>query len=57
MLKLCIESADLPDCHKTLGTLLTLTRSPQAPAHLRRYLELAPAAPDAAAIKEALDRP
>lgn len=54
LLSLCIQLADLPECHRALGSMLTLTRSPEARAHLLRYLELAPQAPDAAAIRAAL---
>jgi predicted Ser/Thr protein kinase len=55
ILGLCIQVADLPDCHKTLGSMLTLLRDPAGQAHLRRYVEVAPDAPDAAAIRRSLD--
>jgi serine/threonine protein kinase len=55
LLGLCIEIADLPDCHKTLGSILALEGDPQARAHLLRYVELAPGAPDAAQIRNLLD--
>lgn len=54
---LCVELAELPDCHRELGTLLSLYGDPQGRAHLRRYLELAPDASDAAAVRQALDNP
>lgn len=54
---LCVELADLPDCHRALGSLLSLYGDPQGRAHLRRYLELAPNASDAPAIRRALDNP
>jgi hypothetical protein len=56
LLGVCIEIADLPDCHKTLGGLLALTRSAAARTHLERYLKLAPDAPDADAVRQALAR-
>ncbi|MBK6685003.1 MAG: serine/threonine protein kinase [Deltaproteobacteria bacterium] len=54
---LCVELADLPDCHRGLGTLLSVYGDPQGRAHLLRYLELAPDASDAPAIRQALDNP
>jgi serine/threonine protein kinase len=52
---LCVELAELPACHRELGSLLSLYGDPLGPTHLRRYLELAPGASDAAAVKRALD--
>jgi serine/threonine protein kinase len=57
MLLQCIETADLPDCHKLLGTLLTLRGDPAARAHFTHYLTIAPAAEDAEAIRRMLDKP
>jgi hypothetical protein len=52
-LGLCIEIADLPDCHKLLGTYLALSGHPAARTHLEHYLRIAPAAPDAPQIRRA----
>ena len=55
VLGLCIEIADLPECHKTMGTLLALTNNPAAITHFRHYLNVAPTAPDAGKIRRALE--
>jgi hypothetical protein len=54
LLEQCITVADLPDCHKMLGTLLVLTRNPAARTHFEQYLHIAPTAPDADEIRRAL---
>ncbi len=54
-LKLCIEIADLPECHKRMASLLSLTRDPAARTHLEHYLRIAPSAPDAERIRAALE--
>lgn len=54
---LCIDLADLPDCHRALGTLLSVYGDPAGRAHLVRYLELAPNAKDAASVRQALESP
>ena len=55
LLGMCIESADLPECHKTLGSILALEGDPASRVHFERYVELAPDAPDAAQIRNLLD--
>ncbi len=55
VLGLCIEIADLPGCHKAMGSLLALTQNPAAVTYFEHYLNVAPAAPDAGKIREALD--
>ena len=57
LLGLCVEVADLPDCHKTLGSLLTMLQDPAGRAHLARYLAIAADAPDAAEIRRLLAGP
>ncbi|MEQ9500938.1 MAG: protein kinase [Deltaproteobacteria bacterium] len=37
-LGICIEIADLAECHRTLAAILSLTNDPAAAAHLERYL-------------------
>ncbi len=54
LLGLCIEMADLAECHRTLGTLLAFEGDPAARVHLQHYVDVAPAAPDAADIRRAL---
>ncbi len=56
LLALCIQLADLPECHRSMGSMLTLTRSPKARAHFQRYLQLAPNAADAPTIRGFLNR-
>jgi serine/threonine protein kinase len=55
LLGMCIEIADLPDCHKTMGTILALTRDPRARSHLLQYVDLAPTAADAAEIRKLVE--
>jgi serine/threonine protein kinase len=55
LLGLCIEIADLAECHKTLGSILALEGDPHARAHLKRFADLAPNAPEAAPIRNVLD--
>ncbi|MEO1336579.1 MAG: hypothetical protein AAFV29_13095, partial [Myxococcota bacterium] len=55
LLRLCVEIADLPACHRELGTILTLIRDPAARTHYRRYIEVRPDAPDAKVIRRALN--
>jgi serine/threonine protein kinase len=55
LLVMCIEIADLPECHKTLGSILALEGDAAARAHFERYVDLAPDAPDAAQIRKLLD--
>lgn len=50
-LGLCIELADVPECHETLGLLLLVMGNPAARAHLLRFLELAPNSDDAEPIR------
>lgn len=56
LFRLCIEIADLPACHRDLASVLTLIGDNAAREHLLRYLALAPNAPDAAAIRAALQK-
>lgn len=56
LLGLCIQLADLPECHRGLGALLSLTQAPEARTYIERYLELAPDAPDATALRQSLQR-
>lgn len=51
----CVRIADLPDCHKLLGTILGLRQDPRARLHFVRYLQVAPAAPDADEIRRFLE--
>lgn len=53
-LGMCIELADLPDCHKILGLILTVTEHPSARAHLERYVELAPNDREAGLVRAGL---
>ncbi|MCK6551854.1 hypothetical protein L6R52_38825, partial [Myxococcota bacterium] len=57
LLRQCIEAADLPECHRTLGTILSLTGHPAARTHFDHYLHIAPSAPDADAIRRLLQNP
>ncbi|MCB9646740.1 MAG: serine/threonine protein kinase [Deltaproteobacteria bacterium] len=54
LLGLCIQVADLPDCHKTLGSLLTLLQDPSGRAHLLRYVQTAGDAPDVEQVRRFL---
>jgi serine/threonine protein kinase len=54
LLKQCVEIADLPECHRTLATLLSLSGNPAARTHFERYLSIVPDAPDAEQIRRAL---
>jgi hypothetical protein len=56
LLRECIELADLPECHRTLGTMLALTLNPAARAHFEHYLSISPSAPDAEQIRRLLER-
>ena len=56
LLGLCIELADLPECHRVLGATLGLVGDPAARIHLKRHLELAPDAPGGGWLREALER-
>jgi serine/threonine protein kinase len=56
LLRECIELADLPECHRTLATMLALTRNPAARTHFEHYLTIAPSAPDAEQIRRILER-
>jgi hypothetical protein len=55
ILRLCIQVADLPECHRTLGSLFAFTFDPRAAVHLRRFVELAPHAAGATSIRRMLD--
>ena len=46
LLGLCIRMADLPECHRALAGLLSLTGKKGARAHLSKYLEQRPDGPD-----------
>ncbi len=52
-LAFCIRLANLPNCHKMMGTLFALTRDPRARQHFEQYLELAPDSDDKARIRAA----
>lgn len=54
-LEACIAEGDLPECHRLLGTILALEHDPAARTHLEQYLHIAPAAPDADAIRRLLE--
>lgn len=55
LLRQCVALADLPGCHRALGTVLALARNPAARAHLERYLRAVPASPDADQIRRLLE--
>ena len=55
LLKLCIDTADLPECHKRLASIYALFHDPKARMHLEHFLRVAPASPDAEAIRQALE--
>jgi serine/threonine protein kinase len=55
LLQLCIDMADLPECHKLLGSILALQGDARARGHFMRYVELAPDAPEAGPIRKLLD--
>jgi serine/threonine protein kinase len=55
-LERCIETADLPACHKMLGTVLALRGDPSANTHFEHYLTIAPTDPDADAIRRILEK-
>lgn len=52
----CVESADVPECHKLLGTVLALRGDPAANTHFAHYLTIAPSGPDADAIRAILEK-
>jgi hypothetical protein len=55
LLGLCIEVADLPACHKTIATMLTITGDHgRARSHYEHFLDTAPSDPDAARIRDVL---
>lgn len=55
-LELCIEAADLPECHRQLGSLRALVQDPRAWASFERYLSLDPDSPQARRIDAASRR-
>ncbi len=55
LLGLCVELADLAECHRGLGAILRLTGAPkEARTYIERYLQLSPDAPDAQALRQSL---
>ena len=56
LLRLCVRIDGLPACHRDLGSLLALIGDPAAEQHFRRYVELAPNAPDVQSIRTALPK-
>ncbi len=49
----CVELADLPECHRSLGVIYAREdKSTEAIRHYQRYLDLAPDAEDAPRVRE-----
>lgn len=48
----CVELADLPECHRSLGVIFAREdRTPESIRHYQRYVDLAPDASDAERVK------
>lgn len=57
ILKLCLRTAEYPDCHRCLGILYASRDEPRrAVRHYRRYVELKPDAADAQRVREIISQ-
>jgi hypothetical protein len=56
LLGTCVELSDLPDCHRALASMLSVTGSLHARAHLERYVATATAADDLEIVRNILRR-
>jgi hypothetical protein len=56
LLGTCVEVSDLPDCHRVLASLLSITGRRGAHAHLERYVQTTTAAADLEAVRKKLAR-